>query len=342
MKTSKLFAFTSLCLLAVSCGKDDPFAIDESNLQAYYKNGDKLNLAVANPGERDIDSVAWFVDGKRVAAGEKLTYTLANLPLGYREVTAKVYAGDVKPEETSSRVEIVASTEPAPLSYTVVNTYPHDVEAFTEGLEFYRDTLIESTGQKGKSWIRKYDYKTGKVFRQQDLSGEYFGEGITVFGGKIYQLTWQEKTGFIYNADTWKLEKKFTYDQNIEGWGMTHNDTHIFQSDGTEKIWKVDPATQKHLSFVNVYAGTRKIKAVNELEYANGKIYGNVWQKDLVAVIDPATGVVEKVLDFSKLRKELKSSTAEVLNGIAYNPKTNTFFITGKNWDKLFEVRLAE
>lgn len=342
MKRLNLLAFTLLSVVTVSCGDKEPFAIDESQLQAYYINGEKVSLSVLNPGERDIDSVAWYVGGKRVQSGEKLAYTVANFAPGYQDVTAKVYAGAATPEDITSRVEIVSSIEPKPLGFTVVNTYAHDMDAFTEGLEFYRDTLLESTGQKGASWIRKYDYKTGKIHKQVDLGEAYFGEGITVIGGKIFQLTYEEKTGFIYNADTWKLETKFTYDKDIEGWGMTNDGTHIYQSDGTEKIWKVDPATQKHLSFVNVYAGKHKIKAVNELELANGKIYGNVWQKDLVAVIDPATGIVEKVIDFSKLRKELKGPRAEVLNGIAYNPKSKTFFVTGKYWDKMFEVKLDE
>lgn len=342
MKHPNLLTFTILSALAVSCGNDEPFALDESQLQPHYNNGDKVSISLLNTGERHIDSVAWYLNSRRIGGGEKLEHTLEGQTFGYQQLVAKVYTGDDAPEEVNARLEVVSSIEPRPQQYTVVNTYPHDVEAFTEGLEFYRDTLIESTGQKGKSWVRQFDYKTGKVYQQNDLGLEYFGEGVTVIGGKIYQLTWQEKTGFIYNADTWKLERKYTYEKDIEGWGMTNDGTHIYQSDGTEKIWKVDPATLKMLSHVNVYAGKHKIKAVNELEYVNGKIYGNVWQKDLVAVIDPTTGAVERVIDFSKLRKELTSKTAEVLNGIAYNPKTKTFFITGKNWDKMFEVRLAE
>ncbi len=175
-----------------------------------------------------------------------------------------------------------------------------------------------------------------------DLDEQYFGEGITFINGKLYQLTWQEKTGFIYNAKTLKLEKTFTYEKDIEGWGMTNDGKYIYQTDKTEKIWKMDPATQKMIDYVNVYSGSAKIKAINELEWINGKIYTNVWQKDAIAVVNPATGAVEGILDMSGLRKLVKNANADVLNGIAYNPKTKTIFVTGKNWDTIFEITVSE
>jgi glutamine cyclotransferase len=211
-------------------------------------------------------------------------------------------------------------------------------------LEFYKDTLYESTGSGNNciSYLRKYDYKTGKVYKQIDLDSKYFGEGITIINNKIYQLTYQEKTGFIYNADTWKLEKTFVYDKDIEGWGMTNDGKYIYQTDKTEKIWKMDPETQKMIDYVNVYSGSLKIKAINELEWINGKIYTNVWQKESIAVVDPKTGSVEKIMDMSGLRKFINAGPNDFLNGIAYNPKTKTIFVTGKNWDKMFEIRVSE
>lgn len=347
MNAYKFFAATVLMATMAGCGtnKKDNFAIDNSGFKAKYHSGDRLTVPLINKEGLEIDSVAWFLNDKRIGQnkGEAYNVGLDGQPFGYQLIKAIIYAeGGAEGITAEGKVELVPSVAPKVQSYTVVNTYPHDPEAFTEGLEFYRDTLIESTGQKGKSWIRKFDYKTGKSYKQADLGLEYFGEGITVIGGKVYQLTWQEKTGFIYDANTLKPIGKFAYDKQIEGWGMTNDGTHIYHSDGTEKIWKMDPATQKMVSFVNVYAGNRKIQSVNELEWANGRIYGNVWQKDAVAVIDPSTGTVERIIDFSKLRKDVTSPKAEVLNGIAYNPKTKTFFVTGKNWDKMFEVRLGE
>jgi glutamine cyclotransferase len=159
---------------------------------------------------------------------------------------------------------------------------------------------------------------------------------------KIYQLTWQSNIGFVYNASTLKREKTFTYDKPIEGWGMTNDGEYLYQSDGTEKIWKMNPETLKMIDYINVYAGSNKIKSVNELEFINGKIYGNIWQKDAIAVINPTTGAVEAILNLTDLRKQVTNDTAEVLNGIAYNPKTKTLFVTGKNWDKLFELKVLE
>ena len=155
-------------------------------------------------------------------------------------------------------------------------------------------------------------------------------------------LTWQEKTGFIYDAKTLKLEKTFTYDKDIEGWGMTNDGKYIYQTDKTEKIWKMDPNSQKLIDHINVYSGNSKINSINELEWINGKIYTNVWQKDAIAVVNPINGAVEGILDLSGLRKNVKNKTAEVLNGIAYNEKTKTIFVTGKNWDTIFEITVSE
>jgi glutamine cyclotransferase len=220
--------------------------------------------------------------------------------------------------------------------------YPHDTASFTEGLEFHKDTLYESIGLYGKSKLLKTDYKTGKIYKNLKLDDKYFGEGITFLNNKIYQLTWQEKTGFIYNADTWKLEKTFAYDKEIEGWGMTNDGKYIYQTDKTEKIWKMDPNTQKMIDYINVYSGDSKIKAVNELEWINGKIYTNVWEKEAIAVVNPESGAVEGILDMSGLRKFINAKPTDFLNGIAYNPKTKTIFVTGKNWDKMFEITVSE
>ena len=162
-----------------------------------------------------------------------------------------------------------------------------------------------------------------------------------IINNKIYLLTYKEKTGFIYNADTWKLEKTFAFDKDIEGWGMTNDGTNIYHSDGTEKIWTMNPETQKLTDYINVYTNSSKIKSINELEWIDGKIYGNIWQKDAIAVINPKTGAVEAVIDLSALKAKI-TNTKEVLNGIAYNPKTKTIFVTGKNWDKMFEIKVLE
>jgi len=349
MKKYNLLSIILLGITLSGCedtkkGENTIFNFDTSKFAAKYQPQEALTLAILNPESKKVDSIIYYVNDKKIASKnnlDKLTFELKDQKLGYQNLKALVYY-DGENSEATTRVELVSNVKPKLLKYTIVNTYPHDTASFTEGLEFYRDTLYESTGQKGSSFFRKYDYKTGKIYKQVDLDSKYFGEGITFLNGKMYQLTWQEKTGFIYNANTLKLEKTFTYDKDIEGWGMTNDGKYIYQTDKTEKIWKMDPETQKMIDYINVYSGDSKIKSINELEWINGKIYTNVWQKDAIAVVDPKNGAVEGILDLSGLRKFVKNETAEVLNGIAYNPKTKTIFVTGKNWDKMFEIKISE
>jgi glutamine cyclotransferase len=349
MKKYNFLAVILLGITLVGCGEKNKgenslFTIDDSAFPAHLTQKEALNIGILNPKSKEIDSVAYFVNDQRVGGTKgaaNFRFELIDQKLGYQYLKAKVYFGGDSSDATK-RIEVVSDIEPKLLNYKIINTFPHDTTAFTEGLEFHDGRLFESTGQKGDSYFREVDYKTGKVIKQVDLGKEYFGEGITFFGDKLYQLTWQEKTGYIYDAKTLKLEKTFKYDKDIEGWGMTHDDKYIYHSDGTEKIWRMDPATQKLIDYINVYSGNSKIKAINELELINGKFYANVWQKDAIAVVNPESGAVERILNLSDLRKSLKAKNAEVLNGIAYNPATKTIFVTGKYWDKMFEITVSE
>lgn len=349
MKNHKVLSIILLGLIMGSCGdskKDNAtyFSFNTSAIKGQYQPDESLTLEILNTQNKKVDSIIYYINEEKIGSKkglEKISFDLKNKKYGYQNIKALIYF-EGENVETDTRIELVSDIQPKLLTYKIVNTFAHDTLAFTEGLEFYRDTLIESTGQKGASHIRKYDYKTGKVYNQVNLEGKYFGEGVTVLNNKIYQLTWQENTGFIYNADTWKIEKTFPFDKKIEGWGMTNDGENIYQSDGTEKIWVMNPETQKMLDYINVYTNTKKIKSINELEWINGKIYGNIWQKDAIAVINPKTGAVEAVLDLADLRKQVKNADAEVLNGIAYHPKNKTLFVTGKNWDKIFEIKVSE
>ena len=350
MKKYNFLTFILLGITLIGCGdtkkgENSLFTIDDSAFPAHFLADQSISIGILNPKAKEIDSVVYFVNDIKVGTAkgsEKFKFELKDQKLGYQYLKATVYFGSDSSDATK-RVELVSNVNPKLLKYKIVNTYPHDTASFNEGLEFHNDTLYESTGQKGTSYIRKYDYKTGKVYKQVDLDKQYFGEGITIVDGKLYQLTWEQKTGFIYDAATLKLEKKFKYDKEIEGWGMTNDGKYIYHSDGTEKIWKMDPATQKLIDYINVYSGTSKIKAVNELELINGKFYANVFQKDAIAVVNTASGAVEGILDMSGLRKLTPGVKADdVLNGIAYNPKTKTIFVTGKNWSKMFEITVLE
>ncbi|TDE28324.1 glutaminyl-peptide cyclotransferase [Flavobacterium ranwuense] len=349
MKNYNILCIILLGTLLANCGdtkkgENSLFTFDNSKFKEQYQPQEAIELGILNPNSKTVDSIIYYVNDKKVAAKkniDKLIFELKDQKLGYQNLKALVYY-EGQNSEATTRVELVSNIQPKLLEYKIVNTYPHDTASFTQGLEFYKDTLYESTGQNGTSHFRKYDYKTGKVFEQVDLDKAYFGEGISILNDKIFQLTWTEKTGFIYNANTLKLEKTFTYDKDIQGWGLTNDGKYLYQSDGTEKIWKMDPKTLKIVDNINVYTTSTKIKSVNELEWINGLIYGNIWQKDAIAIINPTNGAVEAVLDLSSLRKLVKVTEDDFLNGIAYNPKTKTIFVTGKNWNKMFEIKVSE
>ncbi|MFE3871687.1 glutaminyl-peptide cyclotransferase [Flavobacterium sp. ZS1P70] len=348
----KNYNFLSIILLGITLancndtkkGKNSIFTIDNTKFKTQYQPQESLQIGILNPNDKAVDSIIYYVNDEKIASKkdlDKVAFGLKDQKLGYQNLKALVYFGGENSEATA-RIELVSNVTPKLLSYKIINTFPHDTASFTEGLEFYKDTLYESTGLKGNSYFRKYDYRTGKVYKQINLDAKYFGEGITFINDKMYQLTWQEKTGFIYDAKTLKLEKTFTYDKDIEGWGMTNDGKYIYQTDKTEKIWKMDPNTQKMIDYINVYSGDSKIKSVNELEWINGKIYTNVWQKDAIAVVNPNNGAVEGILNLAGLRKLINATADDYLNGIAYNPKTKTIFVTGKNWDKMFEITVSE
>ena len=232
-----------------------------------------------------------------------------------------------------------APPEPPHYTYEVVHTYPHDRGAFTEGLVFLNGDLYESTGLNDQSTLREVDLPTGNVLREVPLSSEYFGEGLAILGNKAYQLTWQNHLGFVYDLPTFHLIQ--TFDYTGEGWGLTTDGHSLIMSDGTSQIRYLDPNTFAVQRTINVTLRGQPVTQINELEYIKGEIYANVWQTDNVLRIDPQTGNVLGVIDFSGLLNPAdRAPDTDVLNGIAYDPATGRLFVTGKKWPKLFEVRL--
>lgn len=349
MKKINLLIITSLSAFLYNCGNtENLFSIASKDLKQVYKPNESVNLSVENAENTTIDSVVYYSNDKKLgtATNNKIcNFKLDKLQFGVQNIKAVVYYEGQNVECITS-FELVSNITPKlyeTKDYTIVNTYNHDVNAYTQGLEFYKGVLYEGTGQNGESTLRKTDHKTGKVSKSVPLSPDYFGEGITVFNGKIYQLTWKNKIGIIYNAETLVQEKTFNYFADIEGWGLTHNDKHLIMSDGTNKIYFLNPETQKMERSINVYSDTNAIPDLNELEWIDGKIWANIYQKDAVVIINPENGAVEAVIDFSALKtknKKVLSDGDEVLNGIAYNSATKTVFITGKDWDKMFEIKL--
>ena len=237
---------------------------------------------------------------------------------------------------------------PVPVyTYEIVKTYPHDPKAFTQGLVFHNGFLYEGTGgsrARGDNFfssLRKVELETGKVLQKTDLANEYFGEGITILNNKIYQLTWREKTGFVYDLNDFKLLKQFSYAG--EGWGLTNDSTNLILSDGTHVLRFINPETFETVRTLAVFDEKgRPLMELNELEYIKGEIWANVWQEDEIVRIDPNTGKLVGRIDLTKLADEQMQSSkdADVLNGIAYDSASDRLFVTGKKWNKLFEIKV--
>jgi len=242
--------------------------------------------------------------------------------------------------EAASAAAIAKAEGPVPIyTYEVVNVWPHDRGAFTEGLTYLKGILLESTGLNGSSTLRKVDLPTGRVLQEVRLPSQYFGEGMTVLGDKIYQLTWQSQTGFVYDLESMELEREFSY--TGEGWGLTTDGRSLIMSDGTNQIRFLDPATFQVTRTISVFSQGQPLRQLNELEYVKGEILANIWETQSVARIDPATGRLLGLVDFSGLlAPEDRDSHTDVLNGIAYDAGGDRLFVTGKDWPKLFEVRL--
>jgi glutaminyl-peptide cyclotransferase len=222
----------------------------------------------------------------------------------------------------------------------VVHTYPHDTSAFTEGLFYLNGYLYESTGLQEHSSIRKVQITTGKVLQKLDIPAQYFGEGIVNWQGHLISLTWQSHVGFVYDLHTFKLQKQFQYEG--EGWALTHNDTQIIMSDGTPQLRLLDPRTLQETGRLQVTLDGKPLRNVNELEWVKGEIYANVWQTDWIVRIDPHDGHIVGAINLAGLLKpaDIVTGQTDVLNGIAYDADHDRLFVTGKNWPKLFEIRV--
>jgi glutaminyl-peptide cyclotransferase len=226
--------------------------------------------------------------------------------------------------------------------FLVKHTYPHDPQAFTQGLFFKDGQLYETTGRKGTSSLRKVDLKTGKVLQKKDLAEEYFGEGSTAVGDTIVGLTWQSNVGFLFDAKTFALKGRFNY--KGEGWGLASDAHHVYMSDGSAEIRVLDPKTLDEERRIKVTAEGKPINRLNELEVVDGQIFANVWGTDVIARIDPDSGNVVGWIDLSGLLPAGQRGTPDpdaVLNGIAYEPKQHRLYVTGKLWPKLFEIELV-
>jgi glutamine cyclotransferase len=234
---------------------------------------------------------------------------------------------------------VVSSQAALPISgYQLVKSYPHDPQAFTQGLQYLDGFLYEGTGLNGRSSIRKVKLETGEVLQKRDLDKAHFGEGIVIWKRDLIQLTWQSNVAFAYDKDTFAPRR--TYNYTGEGWGLTHDGTNLIMSDGTDELRVLDAATFGELRRVKVTAAGRPLRQLNELEYVKGEILANLWTTDIVARVAPATGLVLGYIDLRGLLSPFERQSVDVLNGIAYDEQNDRLFVTGKLWPKVFEIRV--
>ena len=246
----------------------------------------------------------------------------------------------VEPANVTAGQAATPASVPA-YRYKVVRSFPHDRQAFTQGLVYLDGFLYEGTGQLGASGIRKVRLETGEVLNIRPLDAKYFGEGIAIWKGDLIQLTWQHGIGFVYDRTTFEPRRTFTYEG--EGWGLTHDGTRLIMSDGSETgtLRILDPQTLRQVSKLIVRDGGRPVAHLNELEFVKGEIYANVWQTDRVARISPKTGRVTGWVDLRGLLDPREAAGVDVLNGIAYDAERDRLFVTGKLWPRIFEIQLV-
>ena len=331
-------------LFIISCNDNYKFTLEVPKNTTLNKS---ITAMVKEQNDKPIDSIHFFINGiKSISKENATTINTQDFGVGKHQISALIFYPE-KTKKINNSFEVLASKSPEVYTYKIINSYPHDTKAYTQGLEYHKGFLYETTGRRGQSSLRKVEISTGKVVKKIELDKQYFGEGMTILNDKIFWLTWQAKKGFVYNLETFQLEKEFAYDNSAEGWGFTNNGVDLIKSDGTHKIWFLDSESQKEKRFIQVYTNKYAVDDLNKLELIDEKLYTNKYQQNAIVIIDIKTGEVLGVADLTDLKKEMEKTQKlvandEVLNGIAYDKENNRLFVTGKNWGKLFEIELIK
>lgn len=309
-----------------------------------------MQLIIGEPVEfkvsskKEIDSILFDDDEKEIIyKTDSFTWKSGKALTGEKKFKVTVFYNGGKSETHFPRVRFLSDIEPEKLTYKVIEKYPHDPEAYTQGLFFMGDVLYESTGRKGRSSIRKVNLKTGEKIKQVNIDSQYFGEGSTFWEDKIMMLTYRSNIGFVFDTDL-NQTGKFNYDH--EGWGATTLGDTLIVSDGTETLHLLDPRDFSEIGRLEVYDHKGPVKSLNELEMIDGHIYANIYTEDNIAVIDPTTGKVLKMIDLSGLLENSEKAgldeVNDVLNGIAYHKASGKIYVTGKDWPSLFQVEFLK
>lgn len=341
MKKTFIMAGISL-LLMTSCNHDKDIlnALNEYNLSKQtqgYHFGDAIQLP------KEVTENAEQIS---ISFGDKETNDLKVTPdfftLGDNDVSFVIKTKGGETLTQDAVINVYAKNPAKKLSFTIEKEYPHDPNNFVQGFQLEGNTIYESDGQNGSSRIIKYPLGNTKVTAATTQPNEVFSEGATIVGDKVYQLTWQNKVGFIYNKSDLKLLETFPYPGILgEGWGLTYDGQYLIASDGSKNLYFIDPKTPSEVvKFIAVASHDKAYDRLNELEYHNGYVYANVWQQPIILKINPKNGEVVGIFDFTELAKKHTKGQDDVLNGIAF--KGENMLVTGKNWDKIYEVKISE
>lgn len=336
-----LLAVTSACDTARQAGKFQ-FATPEPG--TIVNKGHAVPVKLVFPNSEAIDSVVYSLDGEIIARKTDSSTVMLDterVALGSRSLSARLYhQGE---EQTAHSNIVILPTPPQRYGFEVINEFPHDSQGFTQGLEYENGIFYESTGQTGRSTLRRVNYQTGEILQRVDLANDQFGEGLTVVGDRLIQLTWRNGIGLVYNKNTFQKIGEFSYNESKEGWGLCYDGDRLIKSDGTNRLYFLNKDTYAEEGYVEVFNHRGPVDQLNELEYIDGKVYANVYQADIIVIIDPNTGVVEGEINLIGIYPEKEAITYDnELNGIAYDRGGDRLFVTGKNWSKLFEIKLVK
>ncbi len=292
----------------------------------------------------EIDSVEFYIDGARLHACFEEPYEFAfpggGLKVGTRPIRIITWYADGRKEYHNLNIILWSDIVPGNLPYRIENTWPHDIHAYTQGLSYEDGYLYEGTGRLTRSSLRKTEIRTGEPVRIMNLPDDVFGEGITILDDKIFQLTYKSQVGFVYEKESFKRIRKVYY-QNKEGWGLTHDGQNLIMSDGSHRIYYMDPEYFTEVRQIEVYNDKGPVSRLNELEYIEGRIFANIYGEEEIVIIDPESGRVTGKLNMKGiLPKDDRHSRLDVFNGIAWNPDKRVLYVTGKYWPKLFEISL--
>ncbi len=346
-----LFVLTVFMNCAQSNSRSRPpvtsFQLEPQKKSFKFGEEIKVNL-LTKLKEGSIGQIEISIDGKQIQISKNLTnsfiYKTADFGVGKHIVKVTATKTDGVSGNNYEEILVTSDVKPVQYSYQIVASYPHDTNHFTQGLEFHDNMLYEGTGQEGSSEIYQIDLRTGKKLKEYKLESQYFGEGITIFNDKIYELTYKNQIGFIYDLNTFKLLNTWNYKSN-EGWGLTNDGHSLIMSDGTENVYFINPDTFQEEKKIQICNEHSIVKNINELEYIKGEIWANIWTTDNIVIIDPKSGKITGEINLSGLSGTIVQNQREqidVLNGIAWNPVTDKVYVTGKLWPKIFEIKLIK